>query len=197
MAGYFAHESAYIDEGCEIGDGTKIWHFTHVMAGARIGRHCNIGQNVVISPGVVVGDNVKIQNNVSVYTGVILEDDVFCGPSVVFTNVINPRSHVPRKDEYRSTLVGRGASLGANSTIVCGHTIGRYAFVGAGAVVTRDVPDYALVVGSPARVTGWVCACGLKLAAGNRPPEHAVCSGCGTAYRGDGDVLAVAAVETR
>ena len=134
MAAFFAHESCYIDAGCTIGDDTRIWHFTHVMPGARIGARCNIGQNVVISPGVVIGDNVKIQNNVSVYTGVVLEDDVFCGPSMVFTNVINPRSHVSRKDEYRQTLVKRGASLGANSTIVCGHTIGEYAFIAAGAV---------------------------------------------------------------
>ncbi|PYR04221.1 MAG: N-acetyltransferase, partial [Acidobacteria bacterium] len=160
MAEYFAHESCYIDEGCTIGAGTKIWHFSHVMTGACIGRGCNIGQNVVVSPDVIVGDNVKIQNNVSLYTGVILEDDVFCGPSIVFTNVINPRSHVPRKSEYQRTLVKRGASLGANSTILCGHTIGCYAFVGAGSVVTRDVPDYALVVGNPARVVGWMCECG-------------------------------------
>ena len=183
MPDYFAHESCYIDEGCQIGDDTKIWHFTHVMAGARIGRRCNIGQNVVISPQVVVGDNVKIQNNVSVYTGVILEDDVFCGPSMVFTNVINPRSHVPRKDEYRPTLVRRGASLGANSTIVCGHTIGRYAFIGAGAVVTKDVPDYALVVGNPGRVAGWMCDCGVKLAANAKPPVTATCVSCGAVYR--------------
>ena len=151
MAEYFAHQSAYVDEGCEIGAGTKIWHFTHVMTRARIGRRCNIGQNVVISPDVVVGDNVKIQNNVSVYTGVVLEDDVFCGPSMVFTNVINPRSHVSRKDEYQPTLVKRGATLGANSTIVCGHTIGTYAFVGAGSVVTRDVGAGVMVAGNPAR----------------------------------------------
>src|SRR3954462_8545767 len=168
MTGYFAHQSAYIDEGCDIGDGTKIWHFTHVMPGARIGRGCNIGQNVVISPQVAIGDNVKIQNNVSVYTGVVLEDDVFCGPSMVFTNVVNPRSHVSRKDEYRQTLVKRGATLGANSTIVCGYTIGRFAFVGAGTVVTRDVPDYALVVGNPGRITGWMCACGMKLSSSPR-----------------------------
>src|SRR5262249_35815546 len=136
MPNYFAHESSYIDEGCQIGEGTKIWHFTHVMAGARIGRVCNIGQNVVISPDVIVGDRVKIQNNVSVYTGVILEDDVFCGPSAVFTNVVNPRSHVSRKDEFRKTLVGRGATLGANSTVVCGHAIGRYAFIASAPVVT-------------------------------------------------------------
>ena len=189
MADYFAHESCYIDEGCQIGDDTKIWHFTHVMAGARIGRRCNIGQNVVISPQVVVGDNVKIQNNVSVYTGVVLEDDVFCGPSMVFTNVINPRSHVPRKDEYRSTLVRRGASLGANSTIVCGHTIGRYAFIGAGAVVTKDVPDYALVVGNPGRVAGWMCDCGVKLAATAKPPATATCLSCGAAYRDEASGL--------
>src|SRR5262249_21101222 len=146
MPDYFVHESSYIDDGCQIGAGTKIWHFSHVMSRARIGARCNIGQNVVISPDVVIGDNVKIQNNVSVYTGVILEDDVFCGPSMVFTNVVNPRSHVSRKDEYRRTLVRRGASLGANSTVVCGHDVGRYAFVGAGAVVTKDVPDYALIV---------------------------------------------------
>jgi len=190
MAAYSAHESCYIDDGCRIGDDTRLWHFTHVMTGATIGRGCNIGQNVVVSPGVVIGDHVKIQNNVSVYTGVILEDDVFCGPSMVFTNVINPRSHVSRKDEYRQTLVRRGASLGANSTILCGHTIGRYAFVAAGAVVTRNVPDYALIVGTPARVTGWMCACGIKLASGGRPPARAVCAACGAEYRVDGDGLA-------
>jgi UDP-2-acetamido-3-amino-2,3-dideoxy-glucuronate N-acetyltransferase len=190
MADYFAHESAYIDEGCQIGEGTKIWHFTHVMARARIGRRCNIGQNVVISPDVVVGDNVKIQNNVSVYTGVVLEDDVFCGPSMVFTNVINPRSHVSRRDEYRETLVKRGATIGANATIVCGHTIGRYAFVGAGAVVTKQVPDYSLVIGNPGRVVGWVCACGVKLAAGGRPPEQVACTACGAQYRREGGELA-------
>jgi UDP-2-acetamido-3-amino-2,3-dideoxy-glucuronate N-acetyltransferase len=187
MADYFAHESCYVDDGCQIGEGTKIWHFTHVMSGARIGRRCNIGQNVVISPGVVIGDNVKIQNNVSVYTGVILEDDVFCGPSMVFTNVINPRSHVSRKDEYRQTLVKRGASLGANSTIVCGHTIGAYAFIGASAVVTKDVSDYALVIGNPGRVSGWMCQCGVKLASGSKPPVSATCATCGTAYRAGTD----------
>src|ERR1043165_4372318 len=148
---YFVHESSYVDEPSEIGEETKIWHFSHVMANSRIGRGCNIGQNVVVSPDVVVGDNVKIQNNVSLYTGVTLEDDVFCGPSMVFTNVINPRSHVPRKNEYRRTLVKKGASIGANATIVCGHTLGQYAFVGAGAVVTKDVSAYALMAGVPAR----------------------------------------------
>jgi UDP-2-acetamido-3-amino-2,3-dideoxy-glucuronate N-acetyltransferase len=185
MADYFAHPSCYIDDGCEIGAGTKIWHFCHVMAGARIGARCNIGQNVVIAARVVIGDNVKIQNNVSIYTGVVLEDDVFCGPSMVFTNVINPRSHVSRKDEYRDTLVKRGASIGANATIVCGHTIGRYAFIGAGSVITRDVADYALVVGNPGRVAGWVCECGVKLATGARPPREATCQACGSSYRGD------------
>ena len=182
MSNYFVHESSYVDDGCEIGDGTKIWHFSHVMTGARIGERCNIGQNVVISPQVTIGNNVKIQNNVSVYTGVTLEDDVFCGPSMVFTNVVNPRSHVSRKDEYRTTLVRRGASLGANSTVVCGHSIGQYAFVGAGAVITKDVPDYALVVGNPGRIVGWMCHCGIKLAAGPRPPERATCATCGTSY---------------
>ncbi len=182
---YFVHESSYADEGCEIGAGTKIWHFSHVMAGARIGERCNIGQNVVISPQVTIGNNVKIQNNVSVYTGVILEDDVFCGPSMVFTNVVNPRSHVSRKDEYRETLVKRGASLGANSTIVCGHTIGAYAFIGAGAVVTKDVPDYALIVGNPGRVAGWMCQCGVKLAAGTTAPARATCNACGSPYLTD------------
>jgi UDP-2-acetamido-3-amino-2,3-dideoxy-glucuronate N-acetyltransferase len=159
------------------------------MAGARVGRRCNIGQNVVVSPQVVIGDNVKIQNNVSVYTGVTLEDDVFCGPSMVFTNVVNPRSHVSRRDEYRPTLVKRGASLGANSTVVCGHTIGAYAFVGAGAVVTKDVPDYALVVGNPGRVIGWTCECGVKIASGAMPPADVACPSCGLRYRADGRTM--------
>jgi len=182
VADVFVHESSYVDEGCEIGDGSKIWHFSHVMAGSRIGKRCNIGQNVVVSPQVVIGDNVKIQNNVSIYTGVILEDDVFCGPSMVFTNVVNPRSHVSRKDEYKTTLVKQGASLGANTTIVCGHTIGRFAFIGAGAVVTKEVPDYALVVGNPGRISGWMCNCGVKLATGATPPAKATCAACGKAY---------------
>jgi UDP-2-acetamido-3-amino-2,3-dideoxy-glucuronate N-acetyltransferase len=187
---YQVHESSYVDEGCRIGAGTKIWHFCHVMSGAVIGARCNLGQNVVVSPKVVLGDNVKIQNNVSIYTGVILEDDVFCGPSMVFTNVVNPRSHVGRKDEFRQTLVKRGASLGANCTVVCGHTIGRYAFIGAGAVVTKDVPDYALVLGNPGRIAGWVCECGVKLSAGATPPASARCAACGAAYVTTGDVLA-------
>ncbi|SFH81027.1 UDP-2-acetamido-3-amino-2,3-dideoxy-glucuronate N-acetyltransferase [Tindallia magadiensis] len=163
MADYFVHESSYIDEPCSIGEGTKIWHFSHIMKNSHIGNNCNIGQNVVISPDVTLGNNVKIQNNVSVYTGVTCEDDVFLGPSMVFTNVINPRSHINRKEEYMKTTVKKGASIGANATIVCGYDIGCYAFIGAGAVVTKDVPDYALMVGNPARQKGWVCQCGEKL----------------------------------
>ena len=189
MSNVYVHPSSFVDEGCEIGEGTKIWHFCHVMPRSRIGQRCNIGQNVVVSPDVVIGDNVKIQNNVSIYTGVILEDDVFCGPSMVFTNVVNPRSHVSRKDEYRRTLVKKGASLGANCTVVCGVTIGQYGFVGAGAVVTRDVPDYALVVGNPGRISGWMCQCGVKLATGKTPPVEATCKACGLRYRASGEGL--------
>ena len=158
-------EILYVDDGSRIGAGTRIWHFSHVMPGAVIGERCNIGQNVVISPDVVLGDNVKVQNNVSIYTGVILEDDVFCGPSMVFTNVVNPRSHVVRRNEYQRTLVKRGASLGANCTVVCGHTIGRYAFIG-----------------DPARIAGWMCECGVKLSAGATPPVAATCAACGLHY---------------
>ena len=160
---YFVHESSYVDEGCRIGKGTKIWHFSHVMAGCTIGEDCNIGQNVVISPDVVLGRNCKIQNNVSVYTGVRCEDDVFLGPSMVFTNVINPRSAVSRKSEYRETIIERGASVGANATIVCGHRLGAYCLIGAGSVVTKDVPAYALMVGNPARRIGWGSRHGEKL----------------------------------
>ena len=160
---YFAHETAVIDEGCLIGAGTKIWHFSHIMSNCKIGANCNLGQNVVISPDVILGNNVKVQNNVSIYTGVICEDDVFLGPSRVFTNVINPRSAVNRKNEYAKTVVKKGASIGANATIVCGHDIGRYAFIGAGAVVTKNVPDFALVVGNPAKQTGWMSEFGHKL----------------------------------
>lgn len=160
---YSAHPSAVIDPGCEIGAGTRIWHFSHIMPNCKIGEGCNIGQNVVISPEVVLGKNVKVQNNVSIYTGVKCGDDVFLGPSMVFTNVINPRSAVNRKSQYAETMVGQGATIGANATIVCGHAIGRYAFIGAGAVVTKDVPDYALVVGNPARQTGWMSEFGHKL----------------------------------
>ncbi len=160
---YFAHETAVVDEGCTIGEGTKIWHFSHIMPNCIIGEACNIGQNVVVSPGVILGRNVKIQNNVSIYTGVICEDDVFLGPSMVFTNVINPRSAVNRKEEYAKTVVRKGASIGANATIVCGHDIGKFAFIGAGAVVTKHVPDYALVVGNPARQMGWMSEYGERL----------------------------------
>ena len=182
MTAYFVHPSSYVDEGARIGDGTKIWPFSHIMSGSSIGLGCNIGQNVVVSPGVEIGNNVKIQNNVSIYTGVILEDDVFCGPSMVFTNVVNPRSHVTRKNEYQRTLVGKGATLGANSTVVCGHTIGRFAFIGAGAVVVKDVPDYALVVGNPGRIVGWMCECGIKLAGTVQVPAQAACQACGQSY---------------
>lgn len=160
---YYAHPTAVIDEGCEIGKGTKVWHFSHIMPNCKIGENCNIGQNVVISPEVVLGDNVKVQNNVSVYTGVECEDDVFLGPSMVFTNVINPRSAINRKKEYARTLVKKGATIGANATVICGNTIGRYAFIGAGAVVTKNVPDYALLIGNPARQTGWMSEFGNKL----------------------------------
>lgn len=160
---YFAHTTAVIDDGCNIGAGTKIWHFSHIMHNCEIGENCNIGQNVVISPGVILGKNVKVQNNVSIYTGVICEDDVFLGPSMVFTNVTNPRSAINRKSQYAKTLVKKGATIGANATIVCGNDIGRYAFIGAGAVVTKDVPDYALVIGNPARQTGWMSEYGHKL----------------------------------
>lgn len=163
MSNFFAHETAVIDEGCAIGEGTKIWHFSHIMPGCIIGERCNIGQNVVVSPEVILGNNVKIQNNVSIYTGVICEDDVFLGPSMVFTNVINPRSAVNRRDQYAKTTVKKGASIGANATIVCGHDIGQYAFIGAGAVVTKNVPDFALVVGNPARQIGWMSEYGHRL----------------------------------
>ncbi len=177
---YFVHESSYLDEGCQIGEGTKIWHFSHIMKDCVIGKNCNIGQNVVISPQVVLGDGVKIQNNVSVYTGVICEDGVFLGPSCVFTNVVNPRAFIERKSEYRKTVIGKGASIGANSTIVCGHNIGRYALVGAGSVVTKDVPDYAMVYGNPARIRGYVCRCGVQLKFSD---GQAACEACGMKYQ--------------
>ncbi|MBS1759167.1 MAG: N-acetyltransferase [Bacteroidetes bacterium] len=177
---FFAHTTAVIDEGCIIGEGTKIWHFSHIMYGCVIGNNCNIGQNVVVSPKVVLGNNVRVQNNVSIYEGVICEDDVFLGPSMVFTNVINPRSAVSRKDEYKTTLVKRGASIGANATIVCGNEIGEFAFIGAGAVVTKSVFPYALVVGNPARQVGWVSEFGHKLVFDGS--GKAVCSESGQEY---------------
>lgn len=177
---YFAHPTAVLDEGCSIGRGTKIWHFSHIMSNCVIGENCNIGQNVVVSPEVVLGKNVKVQNNVSIYTGVSCDDDVFLGPSCVFTNVINPRSAVNRKNEYLKTHVGKGATIGANATIVCGHNIGAYAFIGAGAVVTKEVPPYALVVGNPARQTGWMSAHGQKLSFDNA--GRAACSESGEVY---------------
>ncbi|MGE0443170.1 MAG: acyltransferase [Gemmatimonadales bacterium] len=186
MSDYFVHESSYVDDGAVIGKGTKIWHFSHVMPGAVIGERCNLGQNVVVMPGTRIGNNVKIQNNVSIYEGVELADDVFCGPSCVFTNVINPRSHVSRKDEYQATRVGRGASIGANATIVCGHSIGEYAFIGAGAVVRGHVPAYALMVGVPARRIGWVCQCGVRLALDQ---GVARCRSCSATYREEGGLL--------
>ena len=178
---YFAHPTAVIDEGCEIGAGTKIWHFSHIMSNCKIGENCNLGQNVVISPEVILGKNVKVQNNVSIYTGVICEDDVFLGPSMVFTNVTNPRSAVNRRNQYTKTLVKKGASIGANATIICGHNIGRYAFIGAGAVVTKDVPDYALIVGNPARQTGWMSEYGHKLSFDEN--GNATCPESGEKYK--------------
>ena len=176
MTDYFVHESSSVDAGAVIGVGTKIWHFCHVMPGAVIGERCNLGQNVVVMPGTRIGNNVKIQNNVSIYEGVVLEDDVFCGPSCVFTNVINPRSHLSRKSEYLPTVVRRGATIGANATVICGVTIGEYAFIGAGAVVRGDVPPHALMLGVPARQAGWMCRCGMRL----EPRDGlATCTSCG------------------
>ena len=176
---FYIHESSYVDEPCEIGKGTKIWHFSHIMSGCKIGENCNIGQNVVISPDVEIGNNVKIQNNVSVYTGVVCEDDVFLGPSCVFTNVINPRSFISRKNEYRKTVVKKGASIGANATIICGHDIGKYAFVAAGSVVTKDVPDYALVMGNPAKIKKYVCECSEEM---KWTDSKFTCPKCGKRY---------------
>ena len=181
MSDFFVHESAYVDDGAVVGTGTKIWHFCHVMAGAVIGARCSLGQNVVVMPGTTLGNNVKVQNNVSIYEGVELEDDVFCGPSMVFTNVTNPRSHVSRKSEYKRTLVKRGASIGANATIVCGATLGEFAFIGAGAVVTKDVVPYAMMAGVPARRIGWMCQCGEKLPKASG--DALGCAACGASYR--------------
>lgn len=178
---YFAHQSAYIDQGSIIGEGTKIWHFSHIMPNCIIGKNCNIGQNVVVSPNVILGDNVKVQNNVSIYEGVICEDDVFIGPSVVLTNVTNPRSAVNRKEEFKTTLIKKGASIGANATIICGNTLGSYCFVGAGAVVVKDVPDYAIVIGNPGRQKGWISEQGQNLIFDEE--GNAVCSATEVTYR--------------
>lgn len=187
MSEYYVHESSCVDDDVEIGDGTKVWHFTHVMRGTRIGRNCSLGQDVLVGPNVKVGNNVKIQNNVSVYEGVVLEDDVFCGPSCVFTNVDRPRSGFPTdRSKYLNTVVKRGATIGANATIVCGHTLGEYCFIGAGAVVTKDVPDHALVYGNPARIHGWVCECGEPLQFEN---GAATCAECGRKYAKLGDTV--------
>ena len=187
---YFVHETAVVDEPADIGDGTKIWHFSHIMAGARIGKECTIGQNVYIGSTAEIGTNVKIQNNVSVYEGVVIEDFVFCGPSCVFTNVIRPRSAFPRKDRtFDETRVRRGATIGANATIVCGVTIGEYAFIGAGSVVTKDVPAYSLHVGNPAKHGGWMCECGEKLDAAPAERKEIGCPSCGRTYRHDADLI--------
>ncbi len=187
MDAYFAHETAVIDEGCAIGEGTKIWHFSHIMPGCIIGKNCNIGQNVVVSPDVVLGTNVKVQNNVSIYTGVICEDDVFLGPSMVFTNVINPRSAVNRKNAYVKTLVKKGASIGANATIVCGHDIGEYAFIGAGAVVVKEVLPYALVVGNPSKQIGWISEYGHRLTFND--DQIAICPESGEQYKLENNIV--------
>lgn len=177
---YFIHETSIVEEPSKIGKGTKIWHFAHLMPDVTIGKDCIIGQNAFVGKGAIIGNNVKIENNISVFEGVVIEDDVFCGPSCVFTNVINPRSHVSRKHEFKQTLVKKGATIGANATVVCGNTIGRYALIGAGAVVTRDIPDHAMVYGNPSQIMGWVCECGVKLNFQNA--KHAVCSECGKEY---------------
>ncbi len=192
--GWQVHESSYVDDGARVGKGTRIWHFCHVSPGAVIGERCSLGQNVVVMPGTRLGNNVKVQNNVSIYEGVECEDDVFLGPSMVFTNVLNPRSHVSRKHEYRPTRVKRGTSIGANATVVCGYTLGEYSFVGAGAVVTRDVPAFALVAGVPGRVIGWVCRCGERLALPDRlsDGDGVACAACGDRYRERAGALAQA-----
>lgn len=193
---YFVHESSYVDEGAQIGTDTKIWHFSHVMSTAKVGKHCNLGQNVLVAADVIIGDNVKIQNNVSLYTGVIVEDDVFLGPSMVLTNVINPRSHIIRKDEFKTTLIKQGASIGANATIVCGVTLGRYCFIGAGSVITHDVPDYGLVYGNPGRIQGWMCQCGIRLEFKRlNEHEHAICKECSEQYVNKGNIVESAGVK--
>jgi UDP-2-acetamido-3-amino-2,3-dideoxy-glucuronate N-acetyltransferase len=190
MEKFFCHKSSFIDEGAVVGEGTKIWHFSHIMSGAKIGQNCNIGQNVVVSPDCIIGNNVKIQNNVSIYTGVIIEDDVFLGPSMVFTNVINPRSQINRRDEFMTTLVKHGVTIGANATIVCGSTLEKFSFIGAGSVVTKDVPAFALVYGNPAKIRGWMCQCGIKLTFNrNNIDEIVTCSECGAQYLKSGEII--------
>jgi len=190
MSDYFKHESAFVDDGCTIGAGTKIWHFCHILKNTRIGENCIFGQNCMVGPNVPIGNRVKVQNNVSIYDGVELEDEVFCAPSMVFTNVINPRSFIERKTEFKKTLIKRGATLGANSTVICGVTVGRYALVGAGAVVAADVPDYALMLGVPARRRGWVCKCGTTLKDA-RDGQDSTCAACGSIYRPSNEILQV------
>jgi UDP-2-acetamido-3-amino-2,3-dideoxy-glucuronate N-acetyltransferase len=187
---FFKHDSSFVDDQVTIGEGTKIWHFCHILKNTRIGAHCIFGQNCMVGPNVTIGNRVKVQNNVSIYDGVELEDDVFCAPSMVFTNVINPRGFIERKQEFKKTLVKRGATLGANSTVVCGSTVGRYALVGAGAVVVTDVPDYALMLGVPAKRKGWVCKCGVTLK-GARVGHPSTCSACGSSYQPEGEILKV------
>ncbi len=187
--GVTIHESAYVDDPCTIGKGTKIWHFSHVMKNCRIGENCNLGQNVVISPDVVMGNNVKVQNNVSIYTGVVIEDNVFCGPSMVFTNILIPRSEIVRRDEYVKTTIRKGVSMGANCTIVCGTEIGSYALIGSGAVVSKDVPAYGLMVGVPAKRIAWVCRCGHTLPKSTQKAQALQCQACGNEYKADGDKL--------
>jgi UDP-2-acetamido-3-amino-2,3-dideoxy-glucuronate N-acetyltransferase len=186
VRGYFVHPTAVVDEPVDIGEGTQIWHFSHIMSDSGIGENCIIGQNVFIGSGVILGSNIKVQNNVSIYNGVILEDDVFCGPSMVFTNVFNPRSFISRKKEFRKTVVGKGATIGANATIICGNKIGKYAFIGAGSVVTKDIPDYTLVYGNPGKVKGWVCQCAEEIVFRF---GKAKCQACGKRYAKDRDVV--------
>lgn len=186
--GVTIHESCYIDEPCVIGKGTKIWHFSHVMKNCRIGENCNLGQNVVVSPDVTLGNNVKVQNNVSIYTGVVIEDNVFCGPSMVFTNVLIPRSEIIRRDEYQKTTIRKGASMGANCTIICGNEVGQYALIGSGAVVSKDVPAYAIMVGVPAKRIGWACRCGVTLPKAAKDAALQ-CPGCGNQYKDNGDSI--------
>ena len=188
---YYVHESSYVDDDIEIGEGTKIWHFCHIMKNTKIGKCCNIGQNCVIGPNVILGNNVKVQNNVSIYEGVELEDDVFCGPSMVFTNVINPRSHISRKHEFKKTKLCKGTTVGANATIICGHVLGKYSFVGAGSVVTKDAPDYAMLYGNPARIHGYMCQCGVKLINGSKLEEGKSykCKECNLEYSVSNGIL--------